>query len=88
MVLFGSATSTTHDARNYPLVLAGGRALGLKHGKYLKYTEQIPLANMYVSMLQKLGVETERFADSTGTLNGLTEPFQLYELSRGAKLAA
>lgn len=72
MVLFGSATSTTHDARNYPLVLAGGRALGLKHGKYLKYTEQIPLANMYVSMLQKLGVETERFADSTGTLNGLT----------------
>ena len=53
-------------------MLAGGHALGLKHGKYLKYTEQIPLAYMYVSMLQKLGVETGRFADSTGALNGLT----------------
>ncbi|MEM7014481.1 MAG: DUF1552 domain-containing protein, partial [Verrucomicrobiota bacterium] len=67
--LFGSATSTTHNARNYPLVLAGGKNLGFRHGSFHKFTESTPLANLYVSMLQRLGVESDKFADSNGSIS-------------------
>ena len=72
MVLFGSATSTTHNARNYPLVLAGGSQLGLKHGEYRRYTEATPLSNLFVTILNRLGRPIEKFADSTGSLSELT----------------
>lgn len=72
LVLFGSATSTTHNARNYPLHLAGGKNFGLKHGHFRKYGEETPLANLYVTMLRQLGVPTPSFADSTGALSELT----------------
>ena len=52
--LYGSATSTTHNARNYPLVLAGGSSLGFKHGAFHKYTEETPLANLFVSVQKRL----------------------------------
>ena len=92
MVLYGSASSAFHTSRNYPLILAGGKSMGLKHGQFLKlgksgnkdfigagsfvdkkrnnttYQEQ-PLSNLYLTMLQKLGVETESFGGSTGTLS-------------------
>ena len=67
--IYGSATSTTHNARNYPLVLAGGSKLGLKHGEYRRYGEDTPLSNLYLTVLQKLGIPVNRFADSTGTLD-------------------
>ncbi len=66
LVLYGSACSTTHNAVNYPLVLAGGAGLGLQHGRYLKTASEAPLANLFVSMLQAVGIETDEFADSTG----------------------
>ena len=69
LTLFGSATSTTHNARNYPLVLAGGQKLGLRHGAFHKYTEATPLSNLFVSMLDKLQVPVSKFADSTGELS-------------------
>ncbi len=68
MVLFGSSNSKTHVNRNYPLVLAGGSNLGLKHGQYLKYPDSVPLSNLHLTMLHGLGVQVESFADSTGTL--------------------
>ena len=68
VTLYGSATSTTHNARNYPLVLAGGTSLGFKHGAFHKFTEDTPLSNLFVAMQKKLGVESEHFADSTGEL--------------------
>ena len=71
MVLFGSSNSKTHVNRNYPLVLAGGGGLGLNHGQYLKYKESVPLANLHLTMLHRLGVPAESFADSTGTLSEL-----------------
>lgn len=71
MVLFGSSNSKTHVNRNYPLVLAGGNGLGLKHGQYLKYKESVPLANLHLTMLHSLGVPAKSFADSTGTLSEL-----------------
>lgn len=71
MVLYGSCCSTTHNARNYPLVLAGGAAMGLAHGRYTIHDERhVPLSNLFVSMLRAAGVEVDAFADSTGELPG------------------
>ena len=55
LVLFGSSNSKTHVNRNYPLVLAGGTELGLKHGRYLKYDESVPLSNLHLTMLRRIG---------------------------------
>ncbi len=93
LLLFGSASSAFHLSRNYPLILAGGKKMGFKHGQYLNYAgdnfaggawtggqepwqkeithEDLPLANLFVTMLQRLGVETHKFADSTGVLPGV-----------------
>ena len=71
-VLYGSClgNANSHSTRNLPLILAGG---GFKHGKNLAFdaTNNAPLANLFVSMLQRLGVETDKFASSTGPLAGL-----------------
>jgi len=72
LVLYGSTNSKTHVNRNYPLLLAGGGKLGLKHNHYLRFSEKVPMSNLFVTMLQAMGVETDAFGDSTGTLNGLT----------------
>ncbi|MBU6179792.1 MAG: DUF1552 domain-containing protein [Verrucomicrobia bacterium] len=72
-ILYGSClgNANSHSNRNLPVVLAGG---GFKHGGHLAFdeTDNTPLANLFVTMLQGLGVEVERFASSTGALNGLT----------------
>ncbi len=71
MVLYGSnmGDANRHDNRNLPILLAGG---GFQHGRHLafKHDNNTPLSNLFVSMLQNLGVETEAFGSSTGTLNG------------------
>ena len=68
LLLFGSACSTTHNARNYPLVVAGGKNMGVKHGSYQKFDDSVPMSNLFVSMLNTVGVPTQRFSDSTGKL--------------------
>ena len=73
MVFYGSSNSRTHQNRNYPLLLAGGNKLGLKHGQYLRFGEETPLANLYVTMLDRLGVPVESFADSTGEMSEVLE---------------
>lgn len=69
LVFYGSSNSRTHLNRNYPLVLAGGRGLGVRHGQYLRFDEKTPLANLFVTMLDRLGVPVEAFADSTGEMS-------------------
>ncbi|MAI33773.1 MAG: hypothetical protein CMM07_19140 [Rhodopirellula sp.] len=70
MILFGSnmGDANTHDNTNLPILLAGG---GLQHGQHLAFRrdQNRPLCNLYVTMLQRLGIETESFGSSTGTLN-------------------
>jgi hypothetical protein len=72
MVFFSSnlGNAATHAVKNLPVLLAGG---GFKHGRHLAFDpkEPPPLCNLYVSMLQRLGVEAENFGSSTGTLTGL-----------------
>ena len=73
MVLFGSklGDANTHDNTNLPILLAGG---GFKHGQHLAFRrdQNTPLCNLYVSMLQKMGVEADTFGSSTGPLAGLS----------------
>jgi hypothetical protein len=71
LVLYGSSNSVTHDNNNYPLILAGGSQMGFKHGRFLKFSDKIPMANLFVTMLNQAGIESPNFADSTGELNEL-----------------
>lgn len=74
MVLFGSGMgdANSHTNSNLPVVLAGG---GYRHGRHLafgrKAADRPPLCNLFVSMLQNFGVETDTFAHGSGTLRGL-----------------
>ncbi len=91
--MHGSASSSFHLSRNYPIISAGGKNLGFNNGRYLKFgkgnednqagagivsdagwrgkvqAEELPLAQLFVTILQRLGVETESFAGTTGTLS-------------------
>ena len=71
MVFYGSSNSQTHVNVNYPLILAGGGSLGIKHGQFLQLDEQTPLSNLFVTMLNRLGVPTEQFVDSTSELTDI-----------------
>lgn len=61
---------SSHSVKNLPVLLAGG---GFKHGQHLPFDPQNPppLCNLYVSMLQRMGIETDKFGTSTSTLTGL-----------------
>jgi hypothetical protein len=71
-VLLGSnlGNASSHSNENLPIILAGG---GFKHGQHLAFsgTKNAPLANLFTTVLQRLGLEVDRFASSTGTLTGL-----------------
>jgi hypothetical protein len=93
LLLFGSASSAFHLSRNYPLILAGGKNMGLRHGQYINHAgmnfqggawlgdrepwqdkpngEDQPLSNLFATMLQRLGVDTDHFADSTGLIENI-----------------
>jgi BMFP domain-containing protein YqiC len=72
MVLYGSnlGDANAHTCTNMPVIFAGG---GFKHGQHLGFDREhnYPLPNLFVSMLQRMGIEQEKFASSTGTMRGL-----------------
>jgi hypothetical protein len=94
MVLFGSGMSYghSHSNSNLPVLLAGGRGLGLRHGQHIDYNRpgggdykldygewldlcgkprdgKARLSNLMLTMIQKMGVETETFVDSVGPIS-------------------
>lgn len=71
-VLYGSSNSKTHVNRNFPLLLAGGEKLGHQHGNYLRFSENTPMSNLFVSILQSMGLDDTSFVDSTGPIDGLS----------------
>ena len=72
MSMLGSCTSFTHVSRNYPLILSGGGNLGLKHGAYRKYKDdEVPLNNIFATMLNKMGSGVTSFKESTGMLSDI-----------------
>ena len=69
IVFYGCSTSRTHQAVNYPLILAGGKSMGFRHGQHRHFDKsKHRLSDLYVTMLEQLGIEVDRFADSTGSL--------------------
>ena len=72
MIMYGSnlGNANAHTTLNLPTLFAGG---GFKHGQHLAFdTERnYPLPNLFVSMLQRMGIESDEFASSTGTMRGL-----------------
>lgn len=73
MILFGSSFSdgNRHDPDNLPILLAGQGGGTLKSGQHLAAEGQVPLCNVYLSMLRRYGIEIESFGDSNGELTGL-----------------
>ena len=77
MIMFGSGMNSgkggEHSPNNLPLLVAGGKSFGLKHGQHLAFEKEKhpPLSNVLLTLIQKMGVEAEKFNDSTGTLTGL-----------------
>jgi hypothetical protein len=74
MILFGSnmGDANTHDNTNLPILLAGG---GFQHGQHLAFRrdQNKPLCNLFVTMLQHLGIEADTFGSSAGTLNEIAK---------------
>jgi hypothetical protein len=74
LILYGSNLSvpTSHSQRDLPIIVAGGAAGRITGGRHLKFPgDTTPLTNLYLTMLDKVGIPTEKFGDSTGRLNRL-----------------
>ncbi|MCU0721673.1 MAG: DUF1552 domain-containing protein [Pirellula sp.] len=77
VLMFGSGMNSgkggEHSPKNLPLLLAGGKRLGMRHNHHLGFDPEShpPLSNVLLSIIQKMGVAESSFSDSTGTLTGL-----------------
>ncbi len=69
----GISDSNTHFHDDLPIALVGGKAAGIKGGRYIRYPKGTPLANMHMTLLEKLGVPVEKFGNSTGRVDRLTD---------------
>jgi hypothetical protein len=73
MIVYGSAIAdgNRHSHHDLPILLAGGGGGTLQGGRHLKYSENTPLNNLYLSLLERIGAPTTAFGDSTGLLTNL-----------------
>jgi hypothetical protein len=79
LFLYGSGMGNpnVHDHRNLPIIVAGGRSVGMKGGRHLKLENPTPLANLHLTLLDKVGVHLDSFADSKGKVDELFEPLSI-----------
>jgi hypothetical protein len=79
LILYGSGIGNPniHDHTNLPILVAGGKASGLKGNRHLKYAKPTPLANLHLTLLDKVGVKLDKFADSNGLVDELFEPLAI-----------
>ncbi len=77
--LYGSGMGNpdVHDHVNLPILVAGGAGTGMKGGRHIRYKEPAPLANLHLTLLDKVGVRLDSFADSKGKITELGEPLSL-----------
>jgi hypothetical protein len=70
MIVYGSGISdgNRHNNENLPLLVAGGGGGAIRTGRHIRYDEETPVCNLFVSMLNGIGVQTDYFGDSTGPL--------------------
>jgi hypothetical protein len=79
VVLYGSGMGNpnVHDHVNLPIIVAGGGAGKIRGGRHIKYAEPAPLANLHLTLLDRVGVRLDSFADSTGKIDTLFSPVNL-----------
>ena len=77
--LYGSGMGNpdVHDHVNLPILVAGGGDGRIKGGRHIRYAEPTPLANLHLTLLDKVGVKLDAFADSKGKVKELLEPVSL-----------
>ena len=73
----GMGDSDAHDHTDLPILVAGGAAGNMVGGRHVKYQHQTPLANLHLTLLNKVGIEMDSFADSNGDANELFHPVSL-----------
>jgi hypothetical protein len=76
LILYGSGIGNPniHDHTNLPVLVAGGAAAGMQGGRHIQYKDPVPLANLHLTLLDKVGVRIDSFADSTGKIGDLFQP--------------
>ena len=79
LYLYGSGMGNPniHDHVNLPILVAGGSGGKVRGGRHIKYTEPAPLANLHLTLLDRVGVRLDSFADSTGKIDTLFNPVGL-----------
>ena len=79
LYLYGSGIGNPniHDHSNLPILVAGGAAGGMKGGRHIRYDKPTPLANLHLTLLDKVGVRLDSFADSNGKVDELFEPLSV-----------
>jgi len=77
--LYGSGlgNSSIHDHDNLPILVAGGAACGIKGGHHIRYETGTPLANLHLTLLDRVGVRLDKFGDSTAKIEDLFDPVAL-----------
>ncbi len=75
VLLYGSGMGnpSTHDHDNLPILVAGGSSCGVRGGRHVKFDEGTPLANLHLTLLDRVGVYMDSFGDSSGKIDGLFE---------------
>ena len=79
LYLYGSGMGnpSLHDHEDLPIVVAGGAATGLKGNRHIRSEKGTPLANLHVTMLDRVGVHLDSFGDSSGKVEDLFDPAAL-----------
>jgi hypothetical protein len=79
LYLYGSGIGNPniHDHTDLPILVAGGSASGLKGGRHIRYAKPVPLANLHLTLLDRVGVRLDKFADSTGQVDDVFEPLSV-----------
>ncbi len=79
LYLYGSGMGNPnlHDHTNLPILVAGGAAGNMQGGRHIKFDKPTPLANLHLTLLEKVGVRLDKFADSQGPIRELFEPLPL-----------
>lgn len=79
LYLYGSGMGNpnVHDHTNLPILVAGGAAGRMQGGRHLRYAQPTPLANLHLTLLDKVGVGLESFADSQGKVDELFHPLSM-----------
>jgi hypothetical protein len=79
LYLYGSGMGNPniHDHINLPIIVAGGAAGNMRGGRHIRYKDATPLANLHLTLLDKVGVRLDSFADSDGKLDELFQPLSI-----------